>query len=70
MNNRGGASGLSLILLLAVALIVALLAARQLIAINKGGESAQESAQAVEQAREAVDQLNDRLGQYDTMMAP
>lgn len=65
MNHSGRASGFALILILAAALIVALLVARQFTSINRTEKETPQPAQAVEQARDAVEQLNDRLRQYD-----
>lgn len=65
MNNRGSGTGLALILLLAVALIVALLAARQFTTVNPDSHESQTQAQAVEQAQDLVNQLNGRMDQYD-----
>ena len=65
-NDRSGrGSGLTLAVLLIAALIVAWLAVTQLRLFNPGaskGEPARENP--VTQAQDAVDAVNDRLGQY------
>ena len=66
MNNRGKASGLALALLLIVALIVAFLVMKQMGSLNVGGgnPTASQGQSAVQEARELVNQINNR------MMAP
>ena len=66
MNNRGRGSGLILIIVLLVALLIACLAVTQMGGLGFGKTDAQqEQAQqnAIEQAQNAVDAINDRIQQ-------
>ena len=66
-NDRSGrGSGLMLAVLLIAALIVAWLAVTQLRLFNPGASKGEPAAREnpVTQARDAVDAVNDRLGQY------
>lgn len=64
-NNHGRVSGIALILLLLVALIVAYLAATQVRRLGFGQRAPTQSEQQnpVDQAQDAVDALNERMGQ-------
>ena len=61
MNDKGKGSGMALILILIVALIVAWLAVKQMGSLGKGAEVQQDDA--VEQAQEVVDQINQNIQQ-------
>lgn len=64
MNNKGEGRGLALILILIVALIVAFLAVKQMDGLGVGNSTQTESVQdPVQQARDAVDALNERINQ-------
>ena len=65
-NDRSGrGSGLMLAVLLIAALIVAWLAVTQLRLFNPGASKSEPAREnPVTQARDAVDAVNDRLGQY------
>ena len=65
MHDRSGRStGLTLLLLLVVALIVAWLAVTQLGSLRRPQDSAaQPTGDLVQQAQDAVDALNGRMGQ-------
>lgn len=62
-HNSGRASGLALVLILIVALVVAWLAVTQLGFLRRTEESLSgtQSTDVVQQARDAVDALNDRM---------
>ncbi len=64
-HNSGRASGLALVLILIVALVVAWLAVTQLGFLRRTEESLSgpQSTDVVQQARDAVDALNDRMRQ-------
>jgi len=64
-NNTGCATGFTLLLALVVALLVAWLAVTQLGAIMRrpqDGGAVQPTEDLVQQAQEAVDALNERMG--------
>jgi hypothetical protein len=65
MHDRSGrGTGLTLLLLLVVALIVAWLATTQLGSLRRPQDSAaQPTGDLVQQAQDAVDALNGRMGQ-------
>lgn len=65
MHDRSGrGTGLTLLLLLVVALIVAWLAVTQLGSLRRPQDSAaQPTGDLVQQAQDAVDALNGRMGQ-------
>ena len=65
MNNNGKGSGLTLILMLVVALIVAWLVMTQMGSLGIGGskEEAQKQESYVDEAQDAVDEYNDMIGQ-------
>lgn len=67
MNNNGRAAGLSLVLLLIVALIVAYFAVTQLRGLRFDKPAAQQAVQqnAVDQAQDAVNALNDKMHLQD-----
>ena len=62
-HNSGRASGLALVLILIVALVIAWLAVTQLSFLRRTEEglSGPQSTDVVQQARDAVDALNDRM---------
>jgi len=64
-NNSGRATGFTLLLALIVALLMAWLAVTQLGAIRRpqDGGAVQPTEDLVQQARDAVDALNERMGQ-------
>ena len=68
MNNKGKGSGLVLIVILVVALLIGYLAMTQMGALGFGKTSTlQEQTQqnAIEQAQNAVDAINNRIQQID-----
>ena len=66
MNNRGKGSSLTLIFILIVALLNALLAVKQFSSLNTSDTAQPEAQQEpVQQAQDAVNALNERMGQYD-----
>jgi hypothetical protein len=63
-DHSGRSTGLTLLLLLVVALIVAWLAVTQLGSLRRPQDSAaQPTGDLVQQAQDAVDALNGRMGQ-------
>lgn len=66
MNNQGKGSGLMLVVILVVAILIALLAVKQFTSLRGSNTAQQETRQdPVQQAQDAVNALNDRMGQYD-----
>ena len=66
MNNKGKGSGLMLVVILIVALLIAALAVRQFTFLGPSKTTQQETQQDhVQQAHDAVNALNERMGQYD-----
>ena len=66
MNNRGRGSGLMLMIVLLVALLIAWFAVTQLGGLGFGKtdiQQAQTQQNAIEQAQNAVDAINNRLQQ-------
>jgi len=65
MNNNGKGSGLTLVLILIVALLVAWLTVTQLGTIRRPQDSGavQPTEDLVQQAQDVVDALNDKMGQ-------
>ena len=61
-NNAGRAAGLTLVLLLIVALLIAFLVVKSMGTLGIGGSTPQEE-NYVQQAQDAVDALNERMGQ-------
>ena len=74
LDNKGRSSGLMLVVILLVIVIVALLFAAQMGAFgigNSGDSPAAQTEDPVAQAQEAVDALNERIGQqYAGMEEP
>lgn len=64
-HDSGRGTGLALVLILIVALVVAWLAVTQLRTVkgSRDGGGAQPSADLVQQARDEVDALNERIAQ-------
>ncbi len=63
-NDAGRGTGLTLVLVLIVALVVAWLAVAQLRSVrSQDSGAAQPTADPVQQARDAVDALNERMTQ-------
>lgn len=62
-SNRGKGSGLMLIIILVVAVVIAFLVVRQMGGLGAGSKQQQEQTRenAVEQARDAVDAINERM---------
>ena len=68
MNNKGKGSGLMLIIILVVALLIGYLAMTQMdsLGFGKTGMQQEQTQQnAIEQAQNAVDAINNRLQQTD-----
>ena len=71
LDNKGRSSGLMLVVILLVIVIVALIFAAQMGAFGMGNSMngpAAQSPDPVAQAQEAVDALNERIGQQYTDM--
>ena len=65
-NHKGRGSGLTFIILLIVALLVAYLTVSNLSSLGVGGSSAEQSQaqqDLVKQAQDAVDAVNQRIGE-------
>ena len=62
-NNKGRGSGLALLLILIVALLVAWLMVKQMGSLGMGGTTDPTQEVYVEDAQDAVDDLNDRMKQ-------
>ena len=62
-NDSSRGTGLALALVLIVALAVAWLAITQMGSLRKSEDSAAKSTDLVQQAQDAVDSLNERMGQ-------
>ena len=60
-NDSGRGTGLTLVLVLIVALVVAWLAVTQLRSVRSQDSAAQPGANYVQQAQDAVNALNDRM---------
>jgi len=60
MNNNGKGSGLTLALILIVALLIAFLVVKNMGIFGIGGSTPQQESY-VQQAQDAVDALNDRM---------
>ena len=67
MNNKGKGSGLVLIIVLVVALLIGYLAMTQMDSLGFGKTDVQTQTQqnAIEQAQNAVDVINNRIQQND-----
>ena len=68
MNSKGKGSGLMLIIILVVALLIGYLAMTQMDGLGFGKTSMQQEQtqqNAIEQAQNAVDAINNRLRQTD-----
>ena len=63
MNNKGRGSGLLLLSLLLAAVLVAWLAVQNMSSLGSGKTEESQQEQYVDQAQDAVDALNQRMGQ-------
>ena len=58
MNNKGKGSGLALVIILVAALIIGVLAVKNMVGLGPGKETAVQQENYVQQAQSVVDQIN------------
>lgn len=61
MNNNGKGTGLTLLIILIIALLIAFLSVKNMGPLDIGGSTPQQNEDYIQQAQDAVDALNEKM---------